>query len=48
MINIFLTIEFILFVVMTIAFIVHLIYMTTLLKELDKVLKKYKDKHKEE
>lgn len=48
MIKIMMTIEFILFIIMTCAFTAHRIYMTVLLKELDKELKNYKDKNKEE
>lgn len=47
MIKIFFTIEFVLFIIMTGAFIAHVIYMNLLLKELEKEIKKFKDKNKE-
>jgi multisubunit Na+/H+ antiporter MnhG subunit len=48
MIKTIITVEFILFIIMTCAFTAHLIYMTALLKELEKEIKKLKDKNKEE
>lgn len=48
MIKICLTIEFVIFIITTCVFAAHIIYMNTLLKELEKEINKFKDKNKEE